>query len=251
MNNTALVLGGGGAKGAYHIGAIKALHELGFKYNIVTGTSIGSLIALILACDNFNKLEEIWKEISFETIIKHKYILKDKLLETLIFAPFCKGFSIEPLEKLVKKHINEDKARNSNIKTGIVITKKGKKYFPVTIDEIPYNELHNYLLTSCSAFPFFKKRKINNELCYDGFYSDNLPVKLAMDMGASKIIAIEIKKGYRKKTDTKSINYLHIKPSKRICASFNFNYKKTDIAMQLGYNDIMNKKEKILEFINK
>lgn len=40
----ALVLGGGGAKGAYEIGVWKALNELGEQFDLVCGTSIGALI---------------------------------------------------------------------------------------------------------------------------------------------------------------------------------------------------------------
>ena len=40
----ALVLGGGGSKGAYELGVWRALDELGISFDIVTGTSIGAMI---------------------------------------------------------------------------------------------------------------------------------------------------------------------------------------------------------------
>jgi NTE family protein len=43
MGKNALVLGGGGAKGAYEAGVLKALKKLKYKYDIVTGTSVGSI----------------------------------------------------------------------------------------------------------------------------------------------------------------------------------------------------------------
>ena len=48
-NMTGLALEGGGAKGSYEIGAYIALKELGYKFNMVTGTSIGSLNAAMIA----------------------------------------------------------------------------------------------------------------------------------------------------------------------------------------------------------
>lgn len=39
-----LVLGGGGAKGCYHVGAWEAFRELGIRFDAVTGTSIGALV---------------------------------------------------------------------------------------------------------------------------------------------------------------------------------------------------------------
>ena len=43
MNKTALVLGGGGAKGSYQTGVLEALKDLKIKYDIVTGASVGSI----------------------------------------------------------------------------------------------------------------------------------------------------------------------------------------------------------------
>ena len=48
-SETALVLGGGGAKGAYEVGAIAALDELGIKAGSVFGTSVGALHAAMYA----------------------------------------------------------------------------------------------------------------------------------------------------------------------------------------------------------
>ena len=44
-----LVLEGGGAKGSYHAGAIKALHESGYSFDGVMGTSIGAINGAIVA----------------------------------------------------------------------------------------------------------------------------------------------------------------------------------------------------------
>ena len=78
----------------------------------------------------------------------------------------------------VNENVDEDVIRNSNIKMGIVITEKGLKYQPYSIDQIPYGRLSDYIIASCSAWPFFKKTKIDGKVCYDGYYSDNLPVDI-------------------------------------------------------------------------
>ena len=49
----ALALEGGGAKGAYHVGAVKALKENGYEFSVITGTSIGALNAIMIAFDTF------------------------------------------------------------------------------------------------------------------------------------------------------------------------------------------------------
>ena len=60
-SQTALVLGGGGAKGAYEIGAIEALAELGIQAGSVYGTSIGALNAAMLAQGDLDAAVSLWE----------------------------------------------------------------------------------------------------------------------------------------------------------------------------------------------
>ena len=54
-----LVLEGGGAKGAYQIGAWKALKEAGIRIKGIAGTSVGALNGALIAMDDFEKAEKI------------------------------------------------------------------------------------------------------------------------------------------------------------------------------------------------
>jgi NTE family protein len=66
--NVVLVLQGGGALGAYHIGAYQALEEAGFRPDWVSGISIGAINAAILVGNEperrLTRLEELWNAIS-------------------------------------------------------------------------------------------------------------------------------------------------------------------------------------------
>ena len=66
-----LVLSGGGSKGAYESGCMKALQELGYHFDIVTGTSIGALNGLLVAQEDYQKLYELWDTLSLEKVLKH------------------------------------------------------------------------------------------------------------------------------------------------------------------------------------
>ena len=245
-----LVLGGGGPRGAYQIGAIKALHELGYKYNVVTGTSVGAVNATLLADHKFDLLKQTWENMDYNTIFSHKFRLKNKVLES-VFSPFIGGYDLIPLEKLIKQHLNPKTLKLSNIEAGVVYTSSRLKYCPIQLNKVSDELICDYILASCSAFPFYKRKIIKGKKCLDGCYSDNLPVKLAMEMGANKIIAIDIVKFIRKRVDTSEIDYLYISPSKRLKSIFNFDTKVSKEAIELGYNDIMDRKNEILEFINK
>lgn len=73
-----LVLSGGGAKGAYHVGVIKALHELGAQVDAIAGASIGALNGAILAAaptlkDGADRLETLWLDLANESPLKVNY----------------------------------------------------------------------------------------------------------------------------------------------------------------------------------
>lgn len=57
MKKTALVLSGGGSRGAYEIGVWEALIELGIKIDLVTGTSVGSINGAFVAQKDFRLAE--------------------------------------------------------------------------------------------------------------------------------------------------------------------------------------------------
>ena len=64
-----LVLSGGGAKGAYEVGVIKALEEIGFKPEIVTGTSIGSVNAALYIKGEYRLLNKFWKNLKIKDLV--------------------------------------------------------------------------------------------------------------------------------------------------------------------------------------
>ena len=55
-----LVLEGGGAKGSFHVGVLKALLERGYVFDGVAGTSIGAINGALLAQGDFDALYELW-----------------------------------------------------------------------------------------------------------------------------------------------------------------------------------------------
>jgi NTE family protein len=201
-----------------------------------------------VANNDLDKMKQVWNDITFEKVMDHKYKLKNKSVETFFVGPLNQGFSINSLKKFIDDNIDEKKIRESNIKMGIVITEKGLKYRPYSIDEIPDGRLSDYVIASCSAWPFLKKVKIDNKVCYDGFYTDNLPVKLAFEMGAEKVIAIEILRDFKKKIVGDNVFY--IKPSSNLGFFLNFDSRAIKEMINLGYCDVMDNKEQIKLFMN-
>ena len=126
MGKKAIVLCGGGAKGAYHIGAWKALKKLGFYPDIVTGTSVGALNGAFMVMDDYNKAKDIWSNIDMKQIFSFKDtdITKAKSMVELTKMLISQGesASYEPLLKLIDENIDENKVRKSKIDFGFVTT---------------------------------------------------------------------------------------------------------------------------------
>lgn len=77
MKKYGLVLAGGGTKGAYQLGALKALKELGIKTQAISGASIGALNAVMYIQNDLNKLEEMYKTAKATDFLKLENELKD------------------------------------------------------------------------------------------------------------------------------------------------------------------------------
>ena len=78
--NIGLCLCGGGAKGAYQSGVIKALYDRGInKFNAISGTSIGAVNGYFIFTNNVEKLEEMWTDI--DAHIEHSIKIVDNTVD--------------------------------------------------------------------------------------------------------------------------------------------------------------------------
>jgi predicted acylesterase/phospholipase RssA len=84
---TGLVLAGGGAKGAYQIGAWKALRERGIEFDVISGTSIGALNAALVASGDLDKAQTFWRALSTARLARTNPLLLPGLLLRLLSIP--------------------------------------------------------------------------------------------------------------------------------------------------------------------
>ena len=64
----ALVLSGGGSKGAYEAGFLKAFEEAGLSFDLVTGTSIGALNGALIVMNKREAIDELWNTLDLEHV---------------------------------------------------------------------------------------------------------------------------------------------------------------------------------------
>lgn len=238
----ALVLSGGGAKGAYEIGVWKALKKLRIKYDIVTGTSVGALNGVMMVQKDFKKALRIWQNIDYDKIVDDVNMLqKNKVLVCTHNFIHNGGTSVQALEDLVQNSVNEKKFFKSKIDFGL-ITYNFSKLKPVCILKKNLNkgDIQKYIIASSTCFPFFKKKKINDENYIDGGYYDNLPINLAIDMGAEEVIAVDLKAiGLKKKVKNTNVKITYIAPNNDIGDILQFEKDSANKNICLGFNDTM------------
>lgn len=254
----ALVLGGGGAKGAYQAGCIKALNELNITFDIITGTSIGALHTLLYVMEDFETIEKLWHTITIKDVILDPINLPDSIDD--VFNDFGeltsfiknyvsnKGVDITPLKQLLNKLYKPEKIKKQ-YDFGFV-TMKYPQLEPLFITNKEMNKENtiHYALASASCFPIFPIHKINDQGYIDGGYYDNLPIELAINMLATDIVAIPLSKKSLHLQYLNRPNIKHIMPYKKLGDLLDFDKNLLDLQYTLGYNDTCKAYNKFIGF---
>ena len=248
MSKLGLVLSGGGSKGAYEIGVYKALKKLHKNIDIVTGTSIGAINGLFIVQKDLRGALKLWKNISFKTIYDEDSfpIMEDEKLSK-IYMQYAKSFinegglDIYKMKSLFDKSFKPYKFYNSNIDYGLVTYNISQNKPVLKIkEELPKENIKDYVLASASCYPAFKPYLIDGEMYIDGGYYDNLPINLAIDLGATEIIAVDLRAiGFKKNVKNKAVDITYIVPRNKIGSFLVFDKNQAKKSIKLGYNDTM------------
>ncbi len=245
----AIVLSGGGSKGSYELGVWKALKKLHISYDIVTGTSIGALNGALMTQKSYLRACYIWHKLSLEYLFNQTPQSEKNVDVFKLFSDnFLKngGMELEKIETIIKKNISPQKFYKSNIDFGLITYNlSAKKAIQLTKKEIEKEKLVDYLMASATCFPAFQMKQIENEKYVDGGIYDNLPINLALEMGADELIVVDLKApGIKRKVKTDKPMII-IKPKNTISFFLNFNAQQAKINKQLGYNDTMKAFQKL------
>ena len=239
----AVVLSGGGSKGTYQIGVWKALKKLHIKYDIVTGTSVGSLNAAFMTQNTYKKALKLYKHTNMYTLFGED-IKRPKNNKELIkiYSTNLKngGMDVTNFGKRIKEYLNIKKFYKSKIKFALVTyNRTDKKGLVLTKDKIRKNRLADYLIASCTVYPAFPYKRINGKDYIDGGFYDNLPINAAIDLGADEIIAIDLKAPGIHKKPKKKVKTITIKPNNKLSNFLLFKEDILKINMKYGYNDTL------------
>jgi len=248
-----LVLEGGGAKGAYHIGALKALEELNIEIEAVAGTSVGAMNGAMFVQNKLDIAYDYWYNISTSKVLD----IEDKYLSEILslsinqdnISYFIKkakevlqnrGLDNSFLKEILKNNIDEEKLRNSEIDFAIVtLSLSDLKPLELFIDDIPQGKVIDYIMAS-SYLPAFKMQRIDGKILVDGGFYDNLPLNTLLNKGYKKIIAIRtygLGNIEKKIDDDKEM--IFINPSQELGRMLNFDQENARKNIKMGYFDTM------------
>ena len=195
MPQKALVLAGGGARGSYQVGVWRALMELDWHPQIITGTSVGSLNGAMFVLDLYETARDMWLTIRSKDVME----LPEDNADLSALHSFLRrvvkagGMDVSPLEEIVERVLDEDALRKAEIRFGLVtVEQRGLKPRELTLDEIPEGRVKDYLMASAACFPALQARDIDGVKFLDGGYSDNMPTGLAKDMGAEELVCVDL-----------------------------------------------------------
>ena len=191
----ALVLAGGGARGSYQVGVWRALMELNWHPQIITGTSVGSLNGAMFVLDLYETARDMWLTIRSRDVMELPEEDADlsalhQFLRSVVKAG---GMDVTPLEEIVERVLDEKALRAASTRFGLVtVEQRGLKPRELMLDEIPEGRVKDYLMASAACFPALRARDIDGVKFLDGGYSDNMPTGLAKRMGAEELVCVDL-----------------------------------------------------------
>jgi len=212
----ALVISGGGSKGAFAGGVAQYLMEREKReYDMFLGTSTGSLLVPHLAVNEIGKLYDIFTNVSQQDIfsispfVQHKkgdreYVSIDFVNSLWQFIKRKRTFGES---KALRKKIRKDftfaeyqKIRQE--KNDVVVTVSNLSMNRVeykSINDFTYEEFCNWIWISCNYVPFMSLTKVNGYEYADGGLGCVIPIREAILRGATEIDAIVLESESLKK----------------------------------------------------
>lgn len=230
--NTALVLSGGGARGAYQVGVLQGISEILKKekieppFRILSGTSAGAINTAKLASTNGDfhsavaELVQLWSKIKTDHVFKAELLSLNTLGLSAILGGKQKKFNsildTAPLKNLIDKNCDfknvqsnlekglfdsviitaNNYSRNSAvsfIQTASRVNEKLMKWKEIRRKAVHAQLQSEHILASSAIPMLFPPIQLNGEPYGDGCVRNNTPCSPSIRMGANKLLVIGVR----------------------------------------------------------
>ncbi len=247
-----LALQGGGARGAYQIGAYYAFKKAHLKFDAVVGTSIGAFNGALIASGKEKELLKFWSEISIGELLNFdsQYVQK-KIDKNYDFAYFklgfknfisilkSKGISIQGLEKILNLYLDEDLLLKSKMDFGMcTIRLNDLKPLYIFKKDMIKGKIKDYILASCYLPIFHMEKKIDEHYYIDGGFYDNTPINMLIKKGCKKIYVVELNPIINiNRKPKQEIEIIKITPKRNLGGVIIYDTKSLIENIKMGYYD--------------
>ena len=212
----ALVISGGGSKGAFAGGVAEYLiKDLGREYDMLLGTSTGSLLVPHLAVNNIPKLYRMFTNVRQEDIFSvspfvqrkkgnREFVSIDFVNSIWQFIKMKRTFGeSKSLKRNIRRNFTEDEFDTiRKTKQDVVVTVSNLSTNTVeykSINEFSYEEFCNWIWISCNYIPFMSLAKVNGYEYADGGLGCVVPIREAIKRGATEVDAIVLESEHMEK----------------------------------------------------
>lgn len=203
----ALVISGGGSKGAFAGGVAEFLmKQRKKKYDMFLGTSTGSLMVSHLALEMVDELKELYTNVNQRSIFSNnpfhiKTVHGEKVISIRhinTFWNFLNGRKTfgesKNLRKLIKKNITQkmyDEIRANNKEVVVTVSNLTANQVEYkSILDYSYEDFCDWIWGSCNYIPFMSLLEKNNQQYADGGFGCLVPIREAIKRGAKEVDAI-------------------------------------------------------------
>lgn len=186
----ALVMPGGGGRGAYQVGVARALFESGLKFDLAFGTSIGALNAAFLAQGEVRRLEEIWCNLRPWDIFK---LPNAQQLGRMVLGRKLGMLDTSPLEDILRREADLRRIKQAAMKVRVVTTDLcSLETRMINLEDLTTTgELIDSLMATSAVPIAFPPRQLQGHgLWVDGGLVKNTPLRAAIDSGADEIYMV-------------------------------------------------------------
>lgn len=220
-----LVISGGGSKGAFAGGVAQYLiEELKYNYDILVGSSTGSLLISHLAIGKVEKIRKAFTTVNQSSIFSHSpFIIKNsrkygkqiQINHMNVLTQFIKGKKTFGeslnLKSLIFDTISLDDFREiKESYKDVVVTVSNLSLNKVeykSIKDFDYDDFCSWVWISCNFIPFMSLVKVNHCEYGDGGFAARVPIEQAIIRGATSVDVIVLD------TEVPDINHL---PSRNV-----------------------------------
>ncbi|MBP5231330.1 MAG: patatin-like phospholipase family protein [Clostridia bacterium] len=252
-----IALEGGGAKGAYQIGVWKALKEIGIRYHMISGTSVGALNGSLMTMGDFDLALSVWQNIHISQVInlggldeesmlrictlQLNYSDMRKMAPQMLSILHNRGLDVQPLREWVHQIVDTKLIRSSDIElfacTYSISERKGKE---IRINDLPENEICDMLLAS-AYFPAFRLEKLSGKYYADGWFHESLPLSVLFEHNCRDIIAVALPTlNIQKQAPVPdNVSLTTIRPIANLGGILEFDAERAKTNIDIGYYDAM------------